>query len=225
MQINIKPIFASPIVTVVHPDSSNLNAALKQLINEKVENNQTNSTPAPTLRVNIFDSEMDLFEWPDECVQTLKSFTFNVLKNIVCKLNNYSPSVLDKYSIRNDAWFHVTSDSGYISSHVHSMASWSGVYYIDDGQPDSDRPDNGVIRFLDTRPGANMFLDKGNFNIQQPFNSGSFNIVPMPGLLVLFPSYLAHEVTPFFGKGKRVCIAFNSWFVDKETGDNIVGGK
>jgi hypothetical protein len=34
-------------------------------------------------------------------------------------------------------------------------------------------------------------------------------IDPIPGVMVLFPSWLQHFVHPFFGKGERISIAFN----------------
>ena len=33
-----------------------------------------------------------------------------------------------------------------------------------------------------------------------------------PGQLVLFPSWLLHDVKPFQGEGERITVAFNCWF-------------
>ena len=32
------------------------------------------------------------------------------------------------------------------------------------------------------------------------------------GQIVVFPSYLFHEVTPFYGKDTRITVATNCWF-------------
>jgi hypothetical protein len=32
---------------------------------------------------------------------------------------------------------------------------------------------------------------------------------PVPGDMLLFPSWLEHSVAPFEGEGERICIAFN----------------
>jgi hypothetical protein len=37
-----------------------------------------------------------------------------------------------------------------------------------------------------------------------------------PGQLVLFPSYILHDVKPFEGDGERITIAFNCWFKLKD---------
>ena len=32
---------------------------------------------------------------------------------------------------------------------------------------------------------------------------------PRPGLIMLFPSWLQHQVRPYWGQGERISIAFN----------------
>ena len=34
-------------------------------------------------------------------------------------------------------------------------------------------------------------------------------VVPEPGVMIAFPSYLKHYVHPFFGEGERIVIAAN----------------
>ncbi len=34
----------------------------------------------------------------------------------------------------------------------------------------------------------------------------------VPGQLVMFPSWVLHDVKPFEGEGERITIAFNCWF-------------
>ena len=35
-------------------------------------------------------------------------------------------------------------------------------------------------------------------------------VAPEPGMLVMFPSWLEHWVTPYRGKGQRISVAFNA---------------
>ena len=37
-----------------------------------------------------------------------------------------------------------------------------------------------------------------------------------PGQLVLFPSWILHDVKPFEGEGERITVAFNCWFSLKD---------
>ena len=53
-------------------------------------------------------------------------------------------------------------------------------------------------------------------------------ITPVPGLMLMFPSYLGHTVYPFIGEGERRCIAFNASYRIVEPNDsgtpNIIAG-
>lgn len=216
LQLKINPIFSTPLVMTVLPNMQDLNLELKTLFESIEVLNSRNSQPAPTTRINIFDSEMDLFNWEDDAVKRLKRILLPICEQTIKNLNGYDFDLSSRFSMNVDSWFHITNDHGYISPHIHPNASWSAVYYVDDGSPDATYQDNGVIRFLDTRTGANMYLDAGNFGMQEPFNSGAFVVKPENGAFIMFPSYLNHEVAPFKGKGKRISIALNISFLKKE---------
>jgi uncharacterized protein (TIGR02466 family) len=82
---------------------------------------------------------------------------------------------------------------------------WSGVYYVSGGKPDSNDPLNGKLELLDPRVGVNMLrLEQGIFG-------GRYLVEPMPGLMVMFPSWLKHMVHPFSGSGERISISFNAY--------------
>lgn len=86
--------------------------------------------------------------------------------------------------------------------HVHAGAHISGVYYV--AAPPaalSDDSDDGKICFYDPRPRANM-----NQLLTQITRHRES---PVPGDMVLFPSWLEHSVDAFRGPGTRICIAFN----------------
>lgn len=212
LKLKINPIFATPLIMTVLPNMDKLNQELKTLFESIESSNIRNSQPAPTTRINIFDSEMDLFEWEDDAVKNLKRILLPICEQTIQSLNGYNFELTSRFSTSVDSWFHITNDHGYISPHIHSNASWSAVYYVDDGLPDATYEDNGVIRFLDTRTGANMYLDAGNYGLKEPFNSGAFVVKPENGTFIMFPSYLSHEVAPFKGKGKRISIAMNFSF-------------
>lgn len=211
---NIHTCFSVPIVEFQHPDCEALNAELKALFlaREKEGGRYRNPVPTPTIQVEIFESEFDLFKWPEPCVQRLKQFCFNNLLMTVARLNGYSEEKLRDIVLYDDTWFHITRYGGYIAGHNHPNASWSGVYCVTPGESVPDRPDSGVLRFSDPRAGMVMYMDAGNANLQRPFGSGSMNFRLRPGQLILFPSWLMHEVGPFFGRDERITVAFNCWF-------------
>ena len=117
-----------------------------------------------------------------------------------------------RLQIFSHTWFHVTRHGGFTILHTHPMASWSGVYCIDPGETPEDRPESGVLRFHNPHHYSNYFVDAGNLRLKPPYHHGTWSIRFQPGQLVLFPSWLQHEVMPFYGSNERITVAFNCWF-------------
>jgi hypothetical protein len=92
------------------------------------------------------------------------------------------------------------------------MASWSAVYCVRPGEPSAAHPDSGVLRFLDVRGGADAWRDPGNALLAAPWGIGPRGLRLVAGQLVIFPSYVVHEVTPFEGPDTRITVATNCWF-------------
>jgi hypothetical protein len=66
---------------------------------------------------------------------------------------------------------------------------WSGAYYMHNGDPDESMPYAGMFSFRVRH--ANYFIR------------------PLPGLLMMWPSDILHEVHPFYGASERVVVNFN----------------
>ncbi len=210
--LSITPAFATPLAVTVLPNAAALNRDLKALFLAREAEGERWRKPVATrtVQINIFESEFNLFTWADAPVQHLRAFCLGKLGELITQLNGYRPDEVAKLKLRVDCWFHITRHGGYISNHTHPMASWSGVYCVAPGERPAAHPDSGVLRFPDARPYANMYQDHGNAKLRQPYGAGSLNYKLEPGQLVLFPSYLAHEVTPFFGRDERITVAFNA---------------
>ena len=86
--------------------------------------------------------------------------------------------------------------------HVHPGANISGVYYVAAPPSILERGEAGKISFYDPRPRANMN--------QLSFQATRHREAPVPGDLIVFPSWLEHSVSAFKGDGKRICVAFNA---------------
>jgi predicted 2-oxoglutarate/Fe(II)-dependent dioxygenase YbiX len=48
--------------------------------------------------------------------------------------------------------------------------------------------------------------------MQLPYGNMLAQLSLVPGQLVMFPSWVLHDVKPFEGEGERITIAFNCWF-------------
>lgn len=99
-------------------------------------------------------------------------------------------------------WGVILRQGNWQGHHVHAGANISGVYYV--ATPPAtleEGRDEGKISFFDPRPRANM----AQLLTQKTRHAEA----PVPGDMVIFPSWLEHSVAPFMGEGERICIAFN----------------
>ncbi len=111
-------------------------------------------------------------------------------------------------------WFQVANRGSHHDVHTHGNCSWSGVYCLQAdpaGQREQHRllgAANGVTRFygphFERLGGAHM--DFGNAYLQ----SAHIDIEPLPGQLVVFPAWLAHQAMPYDGDLDRVIVSFNA---------------
>jgi putative 2-oxoglutarate-Fe(II)-dependent oxygenase superfamily protein len=121
-------------------------------------------------------------------------------------------------------WFQCSQRGSFHDVHTHGNCSWSAVYIvqIDDPEQRVTHPvygqANGVTRLYGPPFSAlgGAYVDVGNAYLQPP----STDIEPLPGQLLLFPSWLAHQALPYDGEKERVIISFNASIHGSE-GDQI----
>jgi uncharacterized protein (TIGR02466 family) len=195
---NVAMAFGTPISTYLWPDSDALNVELRNVIleKEKAEKGIKRSN------VGGWHSKPDLLVWEADCTRQLKdrlaAFTLD-LTRLVTTLDG-----LRKINLQMEGWANVSRRGHYNSVHDHPGTAWSGVYYVSRGEPDGDDPCNGKLELLDPRAGVNILGAQ-----QQSVLEGRYLVEPMPGLMVMFPSWLKHMVHPFHGSGERISISFN----------------
>ena len=92
-------------------------------------------------------------------------------------------------------WVNLLKSGGYHSGHIHPHSIISGTLYVE--VPSG----SGAIRFEDPRLPLMMAA---------PHRGDRFVTVdPYPGLLLMWESWLRHEVPAGTGRGKRLSISFN----------------
>ena len=137
----------------------------------------------------------------------LRSIVLNDYKNAVRDYQNTFDKTFFDYSIEqmneeykyqiDESWiqFYVNGDYKVLHNHLRYGFDpkyeniWAGGYYIEDGQPDPYQP----------------YAGRFSFRVRD-FN---YYIKPEPGLLMMWPGDILHEVHPFYGEGERVVINFN----------------
>ena len=99
-------------------------------------------------------------------------------------------------------WVNLLKSGGHHSGHIHPHSIISGTLYVE------VPPDSGSIRFEDPR--LPMMMAAPTRRDDAPEDLRQFvSVVPRPGLLLLWESFLRHEVLPGTAKAERLSISFN----------------
>ena len=116
------------------------------------------------------------------------------------------------------AWANVNGPGDGNICHYHPGAFWSGTYYVADGGCATDPSLGGEFEMLDPRgPGPGMYAPALKFAGEDGNSVGSAETIrPKPGLMLVFPSWLYHQVRPYRGTGLRISIAFNLGLASRE---------
>jgi hypothetical protein len=189
-----------------------LNRELEALFLARETDEYRNPTPSHIPQAELFESRFNLFRWPESCVQELRAFVLDCVARAVLETSTLSPSQLAGLQMHNHTWYHVTRYGGSFVAHNHPLASWSAVYCVRAGEQVSEHPGSGLLRFLDPRSGAGSYRDAGNRALRAPFAFGVRELRLEEGQLIAFPSYVLHEVSPFYGRDVRISVATNCWF-------------
>jgi uncharacterized protein (TIGR02466 family) len=99
-------------------------------------------------------------------------------------------------------WVNLLKGGGHHSGHIHPHSILSGTFYVEVPKG------SGAIRFEDPRLPMMMAAPVRGTEVPpalQPFVS----VEPAAGSLLLWESWLRHEVLPGTGKGERLSVSFN----------------
>jgi tetratricopeptide (TPR) repeat protein len=98
------------------------------------------------------------------------------------------------------SWSVQLQPGGFHTNHVHPQGWLSSAYYIELPQafaaPDADASREGWLKF-------------GEPAMPRPVCAPDLYVQPVPGKLVLFPSFFWHGTVPFEGGGRRLTAAFD----------------
>jgi len=210
--LRLRPGFAVPFAEGRLAPCERLNRELEALFLARETEEFRNPTPSHIPQAEMFESRFNLFRWPESCVQQLRSFMLDSVARTVLDTSTLQPAELARLKMHNHTWFHITRYAGSFVAHNHPLASWSAVYCVRAGEAVPEHPGSGLLRFFDTRSGAGSYQDAGNRALRAEFAPGSREVRLEAGDIVVFPSYVIHEVSPFYGRDTRITVATNCWF-------------
>src|SRR5262249_11981261 len=142
MQIEITAAFSTPIGRLPLPDADVMNDELRVLLlAEEARYGRLGRS-----NIGGWDSPTDFFKPPEPAVAALSSWVNYALGRMI---NATAGPFNGNLSI--SAWGTVCRAGAYHAPHSHPDSAWSGVYYVDAGSENPDRPLSGLLEFLDPR--------------------------------------------------------------------------
>ena len=157
----------------------------------------------------------------------------------IMRHSGFQQEVVDDCKIEN-LWANLIFDAGgYSTPHFHGSGRtlWSGVYYPqgmgeEENNLDEFKEENWIQLGHKKGDGILVLYDAAKLvkaQVYKPFETGEYygqevTVVPRASLLVLFPAWMSHMVTPLTKKENRYSISFacnytlNGRFNKKEVG-------
>ncbi len=203
LEIAVRGLFATPVAAILLPDAEARNERLRARVLARRDE-------APSIRSSNaggWHSARDLPEWggpdADEVLALARSAATQMTTD------RFGAKVRPNWTMQ--AWANVNGPGESNIAHYHAGSFWSGTYYVDDGGCASDPSLGGEFEMIDPRGAAPaMYAPTLRFAGEDGLSAGSGETIqPRPGLLVLFPSWLSHQVRPYRGTALRISLAFN----------------
>jgi hypothetical protein len=207
---DIVPLFTTPLVVFDVPDAAALNADLRRVIEQREKSHPT------TQHSNNggYQSTWDMEKWGGPPAIKLLAIGRNVANRVTTDTEGTPgqgphPGFF-AVTWHANMWANINRSGHGNEYHCHRGSYWSGVYYVDDGGIDADPSLGGELEFMDPRgpiptmlaPHLRMALPRGGM-------SSTERVQPKAGRLVMFPSWIMHQVRPYRGTAQRISIAFN----------------
>ena len=209
----IRKLFATPVYHTNLNDDK-LRRSVKKLILGRQNEIHRHRQPPQGRHPGVFESRFDFLDSPDnDAIATLRSVLLAHLQALLAVVQGLEPEEVGMEQVKFHSWFHITSRGGFFQPHNHPNASWSLVYCVDNGHetPCSEEEQSGCLVFADPRSTASMYLDRFNRRQHRDVSFDGAKYFLQNDDLLIFPSFVKHHVTPYYGNDQRITVAANFW--------------
>ncbi len=193
----IVPSFPTPVFKMRLDGAAEINAAVKQTILEMERNYASKGYS----NFGGWHSGYSFSDWGGPALQRI----LEAAKDLASRATKPREGEAHGFPWSIKSWANVIRRGHANNMHTHVGCFWSGAYYVDTGEAGENPDLGGLLVFHDPRNGA-VTLDLATARggpESQPV------VVPETGVLVLFPSWLPHSVTPYLGGGVRISVGVN----------------
>ena len=115
----------------------------------------------------------------------------------------YQQEHLDSEPFLGSMWANINPPGGMNRAHMHPNSLWSGVYYVKASK------NSGMLRIDDPRSVAAMSRPRMKKGAPPSRLWRELSYEPVPGKLIMFPSWLVHSVDSNESNDIRISISFN----------------
>lgn len=183
--------FTTPIFALKFQHGDELAKTIVPIFKD-IESKDANKYPYENGYTSYNPTSSILFQEELNDLQKFIDVTVNQIHN---RLEFYTPIRLI------NSWFNIGRTNSMHERHNHIPAIWSGVYYV---HADNN---SGNISFFNEHLKTNWPYEETS--LHNPLTRSIFTVQPETGLLLVFPSYLEHQVHLNQTNNERISISFN----------------
>lgn len=198
---DVRELFPTPLIVADIEDAPALNDSLREVVLRQ------KALSKGLERSNIlgWHSDNKMLRWGGEPARRLGKTMMQL-----CGRYTNDAGAKDgasRFRMAIEMWANISPAGSSNQYHAHPSCLWSGVYYVDDGGD----PEGGPLVLLDPRFPMNKmyYADLAFMDEKGAQQNTKERILPTPGRMVIFPSWLMHGVRPHSGPRDRISIAMN----------------
>src|SRR5215472_9158733 len=181
-QAILASLFGTPVLSHYRAENSELNAQLRESI---LQHERWHSGTTQT-NVGGWHSTPAMLEFCGDAGKRLINQMQVMIEEATCRLYTEFGRPPQPLNWLLSTWANVNRTGDFNQMHTHPGATWSGVYYVDDGESKADT-ERTAIRLSDPNPArTNIFFPE--------LSASDVTFNPQPGLMILFPSDVPHAV-------------------------------
>jgi len=190
--------FTSPFMIHTWPNSDALNNELREKI--LAEERATGGKAKSRSNVGGWHSYTGILEFCGEAGKTLIARMIEMADEATRQ--TLAGRDMPAFSWKFEMWANVNRTGDFNRKHTHGFSTWSGTYYVDDGDPPPDAEHGTALELTDP---CQTRSDTFFATVSPP----GIYVRPLPGLMIIFPSHVPHMAFPHYGTRPRISIAFN----------------
>ena len=184
--------FPTPVYIKEIPNARELNFYLEKNI---LQWNKKDPKGVNKTNVNGWHSETDMNK--REEYNPLTKQLFNMQEEI------FEKEYLTEKPVLGNMWANINYPGGYNRPHLHPNSLFSGVYWIK--APEK----SGNLMLYEPRQGAQCTMPNRKEGKLPPVLWREVHYKPKEGMIIMFPSWLWHEVQPNNSNDIRISVSFN----------------